>query len=185
MLIKGISFSVCRAKWEQPDCLRARYGLGDTRNGFHGSGASWSNKESGLEAHAHIVILPHPCTQAMSKKRGTSSHSFSKALHLMHGCTMRRHAGSRARPGMADLRHDDVCTKKANFKGCKFHQDSKLWGYLVLCKWHRPQCGQNTGAAQECRLDCLDAWHCSRRQEQRQAKAEQDGERQGRWLSTA
>lgn len=27
-----------RAKWEQPDCLRAMYGLGDTRNGFHGSG---------------------------------------------------------------------------------------------------------------------------------------------------
>ncbi|KDN49558.1 nucleoside diphosphate kinase [Tilletiaria anomala UBC 951] len=26
-----------RAKWEQPDCLRAIFGLGDTRNGFHGS----------------------------------------------------------------------------------------------------------------------------------------------------
>lgn len=26
-----------RAKWQHPDCLRARFGLGDTRNGFHGS----------------------------------------------------------------------------------------------------------------------------------------------------
>ncbi|KAN0061399.1 hypothetical protein ACQY0O_006246 [Thecaphora frezii] len=26
-----------KAKWEQPHCLRARYGLGDTRNAFHGS----------------------------------------------------------------------------------------------------------------------------------------------------
>lgn len=28
-----------RGKWEAPDTLRARFGLGDTRNGFHGSGA--------------------------------------------------------------------------------------------------------------------------------------------------
>ncbi|SAM84744.1 related to Nucleoside diphosphate kinase 6 [Ustilago bromivora] len=26
-----------RAKWEDPQCLRSRYGLGDIRNGFHGS----------------------------------------------------------------------------------------------------------------------------------------------------
>ncbi|PWN53017.1 nucleoside diphosphate kinase [Violaceomyces palustris] len=31
-----------KAKWEQPQCLRARYGLGDTRNGFHGSDSSQS-----------------------------------------------------------------------------------------------------------------------------------------------
>ena len=27
-----------RTAWEQPECLRAQLGLGDTRNGFHGSG---------------------------------------------------------------------------------------------------------------------------------------------------
>ncbi|SPO40751.1 related to Nucleoside diphosphate kinase 6 [Pseudozyma flocculosa] len=33
-----------RAKWEQPHTLRARYGLGDTRNGFHGSDSPESAK---------------------------------------------------------------------------------------------------------------------------------------------
>lgn len=32
--------SLRRGKWTQPESLRARFGLGDTRNGFHGSGES-------------------------------------------------------------------------------------------------------------------------------------------------
>lgn len=36
-------------KWEEPASLRARYGLGDTRNGFHGSDAKESaERELGL-----------------------------------------------------------------------------------------------------------------------------------------
>lgn len=38
-----------KAKYENPSCLRARYGLGDTRNGFHGSDSpSSSQRELGL-----------------------------------------------------------------------------------------------------------------------------------------
>ncbi|SNX85744.1 related to Nucleoside diphosphate kinase 6 [Melanopsichium pennsylvanicum] len=31
-----------KSKWQHPACLRARYGLGDTRNGFHGSDSDHS-----------------------------------------------------------------------------------------------------------------------------------------------
>ncbi|AXA52286.1 nucleoside-diphosphate kinase [Malassezia restricta] len=38
-----------RTAWEQPECLRAQLGLGDTRNGFHGSDSTASAmKELGL-----------------------------------------------------------------------------------------------------------------------------------------
>lgn len=38
-----------RGKWEEPNCLRSRYGLGDTRNGFHGSDSVESaERELGL-----------------------------------------------------------------------------------------------------------------------------------------
>ena len=38
-----------KSKWEDPQCLRARYGLGDTRNGFHGSDSTESaQRELGL-----------------------------------------------------------------------------------------------------------------------------------------
>ncbi|GAA5898155.1 uncharacterized protein JCM6883_000940 [Sporobolomyces salmoneus] len=33
---------VFQGQWEQPESLRARYGLSDTRNGFHGSDSSES-----------------------------------------------------------------------------------------------------------------------------------------------
>ncbi|CDW98627.1 hypothetical protein [Sporisorium scitamineum] len=38
-----------KSKYSHPHCLRARYGLGDTRNGFHGSDSPESAKrELGL-----------------------------------------------------------------------------------------------------------------------------------------
>lgn len=39
-----------RTAWEKPDCLRAVLGLGDTRNGFHGS----DSHNSALQELAHI-----------------------------------------------------------------------------------------------------------------------------------
>lgn len=35
---------VYKAKWTKPDCLRAKYGISDTRNAFHGSDSPESAK---------------------------------------------------------------------------------------------------------------------------------------------
>ena len=51
-----------RTVWEKPNCLRAQLGIGDTRNGFHGSG-SYHCVTMLIQIH-----LPQP---------STNCHSFS------------------------------------------------------------------------------------------------------------
>lgn len=70
-----------RAKWEAPDCLRAKYGLGDTRNGFHGSGEGQSSQYN----EAHIDALPSPLFQTRQDQPSERWSSSLKVLHSRHG----------------------------------------------------------------------------------------------------
>ena len=48
-----------RSAWENPGSLRAELGIGDTRNGFHGSGRSeydvFTNKQTQLNRHCESL----------------------------------------------------------------------------------------------------------------------------------
>lgn len=60
-----------RAKWEQPDCLRAIYGLGDTRNGFHGSGEHTIQSTECIAQYTYLIrfdIFPRQIHQILQRR---------------------------------------------------------------------------------------------------------------------